>query len=248
MVVLNIIQHLLEATTPSMTSTAASKSVQVDQNSITNPSASPIRQLRPASIVQELKEAAIKETSRKTSVSGGGGENENNSSKAKGHFSDSHHYMRLYENLRNIHSVQRNNLDPNDKIKNLVVDVLNCLSSVFEFAPLDKNTGKHTDEVLSYLKSTFITDPVCTLKTVQALLRCIFGTNSANQVVISNEATSASMTSGIVFSQSTGLFYPCFDQPYNELVHTFHLARDSTSTPDRSESLLFRPSSGSSIR
>ena len=31
-------------------------------------------------------------------------------------------------------------------------------------------------------------------------------------------------------------------------VHTFHLARDSTSTPDRSESLLFRPSSSSSLR
>ena len=37
------------------------------------------------------------------------------------------------------------------------------------------------------------------------------------------------------FSKLTiGLFYS---------VHTFHLARDSTSTPDRSESLLFRPSS-----
>jgi hypothetical protein len=36
-----------------------------------------------------------------------------------------------------------------------------------------------------------------------------------------------------------GLFYS---------VHTFHLARDSTSTPDRSESLLFRPSSSSSLR
>ena len=50
----------------------------------------------------------------------------------------------------------------------------------------------------------------------------------------------------IVFSQTTGLFYCCFDQPYNELVHTFHLARDSTSTPDRSESSLFRPSSSTS--
>ena len=49
----------------------------------------------------------------------------------------------------------------------------------------------------------------------------------------------------IVFSQTTGLFYCCFDQPYNELVHTFHLARDSTSTPDRSESSLFRPTSSS---
>jgi huntingtin len=47
--------------------------------------------------------------------------------------------------------------------------------------------------------------------------------------------------SSIVFTQTSGMFYPCFDQPYNELVHTFHLARDSTSTPDRSESCLFKP-------
>lgn len=110
----------------------------------------------------------------------------------------------------------------------------------------EKSIGKHTEELLTYLKSTFTIDSVSTLKTVQTLLRCIFGTNVANQVIISNDS---SMTSNIVFSQTTGLFYPCFDQPYNELVHTFHLARDSTSTPDRSESLLFnRPHSRSTRR
>ena len=35
------------------------------------------------------------------------------------------------------------------------------------------------------------------------------------------------------------MFHSCFDKPYNELVHTFHLARDSTSEPTRSESALF---------
>ena len=39
----------------------------------------------------------------------------------------------------------------------------------------------------------------------------------------------------------SGLFHTCFDTPYNELVHTFHLARDSTSEPSRSESSLFFP-------
>ena len=42
-----------------------------------------------------------------------------------------------------------------------------------------------------------------------------------------------------------GLFHSCFDKPYNELVHTFHLARDSTSEPTRSESLLFSTHGGS---
>ena len=61
------------------------------------------------------------------------------------------------------------------------MDCLGCLSAVLEYAPLDKSIGKHTDELLSYLKSTFTLDPVSTLKTVQTLLRCIFGTNVANQ-------------------------------------------------------------------
>ena len=100
-------------------------------------------------------------------------------------------------------------------MKQLTVDCLDCLSAVLEYAPLDKSIGKHTDELLSYLKSTFTLDPVSTLKTVQTLLRCIFGTNVANQVIIANETSATS--GGIVFTQTTGLFYPCFDQPYNEL-------------------------------
>ena len=36
-----------------------------------------------------------------------------------------------------------------------------------------------------------------------------------------------------------GLFYPCFDVPYNELVHTFHLARgDSGAAPAAERNLL----------
>ena len=132
----------------------------------------------------------------------------------------------------------------NDKVRTLMVECLNCLSMVLEYAPLDKMVGKSTEELLNYLKFTFVLDPLSTLGCVQALLRCIFGTNSANQMS-TNQETVAN-TSSIVFSQSTGMYYSCFDQPYNELVHTFHLARDSTSTPDRSDSSLFRPTSSSS--
>ena len=62
---------------------------------------------------------------------------------------------------------------------------------------------------------------------VQSLLRSIFRTSIAN-------APPNMKSSGMTFGQS-GLFHVCFDQPYNELVHTFHLARDSTSTPDRGQ-------------
>ena len=125
-----------------------------------------------------------------------------------------------------------------------MIECLNCLSLVLEYAPIDKMVGKSTEELLNYLKFTFVLDPLSTLGCVQALLRCIFGTNSANQMSTNQEAVAN--TSSIVFSQNTGMYYSCFDQPYNELVHTFHLARDSTSTPDRSDSSLFRPTSSSS--
>lgn len=228
-ILLNILHHLIEATAPPPVQNPAKATV--DQNTITNPNASPIKALKkPSEIVQDLKDLS-RPKSPNVAL------NSSNVEEKLGHFSESHHYMKLYENVRNIYAIQRNALnDQNDKVKQLIMACLECLSSLLEFAPA-LTIGKHTEELLIYMKSTFIMDPVATLKTVQTLLRCIFGTNVANQVIIANDNSSV-MTS--VVQANTGLFYPCFDQPYNELVHTFHLARDSTSTPDRSESLLFK--------
>ena len=54
-------------------------------------------------------------------------------------------------------------------------------------------------------------------------------------------SSSISLSSSMPALVGSGLFHTCFDTPYNELVHTFHLARDSTSEPSRSESSLFFP-------
>ena len=62
-VTLNIIQHLVESSTPI---NQAPKS-QVNQNSITNPNASPIKQIKASAIVQELAEVASRSESRKSS-------------------------------------------------------------------------------------------------------------------------------------------------------------------------------------
>ena len=95
-VTLNIIQHLVESSTPI---NQAPKS-HVNQNPFTNPNASPIKQIRPAAIVQELTEVAKenRKFSNETDAS--------SSTKIIGNFSDSHHYMRLYDNLRNIFLVR----------------------------------------------------------------------------------------------------------------------------------------------
>ena len=77
-------------------------------------SASPIKTLKPAAIVQELKDAAASAASKENSRKSSGNENE---AKILGLFSDSHHYIKLYENLKSVFMVQRNTLDRNDKVK-----------------------------------------------------------------------------------------------------------------------------------
>ena len=73
---------------------------QVSQNSITNPNASPIKQIKAATIVQDLTEAVQKDKKSETDFS-----------KHLGNFAHSHHYMRMFENLRSIYAVQRSTLD-----------------------------------------------------------------------------------------------------------------------------------------
>ena len=228
-VVLNILQHLIDCIAPDSVIKSQSGSQQVNQNSITNPNASPIK----------LKLNELTNDSKKT--------NEEQSKIKLGQFNESHHYMRLFENLRNVYTVERNSLGTQEKVKSLMVETLNCLQHLLEYTTSDKSVGKITEELLTYLKSTFAIDPFSTLKCVEALLRCIFATHFAGFFAAPNQGSSIQVASpldnnvqgSIVISQN-GLFFPCFDQPYNELVHTFHLARDSTSTPDRSESMLFR--------
>ena len=98
-IVLNIINHLIDSSAPVIATTKTQ--TQVSQNAITNPNASPIKQIKAASIVQDITEAVQKEKKNETSET----------SKSLGSFAHSHHYMRMFENLRNVYLVQRSNLD-----------------------------------------------------------------------------------------------------------------------------------------
>ena len=100
-IVLNIINHLIDSSAPVISTTKTQ--TQVSQNAITNPNASPIKQIKAASIVQDITEAVQKDKKNETS--------EASSSKSLGSFAHSHHYMRMFENLRNVYLVQRSNLD-----------------------------------------------------------------------------------------------------------------------------------------
>ena len=97
-IVLNIIHHFIDATAPVIMHPKTQ--TQVSQNSITNPNASPIKQIKAATIVQDLTEAVQKDKKSETDLS-----------KHLGNFAHSHHYMRMFENLRSIYAVQRSTLD-----------------------------------------------------------------------------------------------------------------------------------------
>ena len=105
-------------------------------------SASPIKTLKPAAIVQELKDAAASATSKENSRKSSGNENE---AKILGLFSDSHHYIKLYENLKSVFMVQRNSLDRNDKVINEIFQK----SLVLELSKLYLGLSR---SILVYLK------------------------------------------------------------------------------------------------
>ena len=194
------------------------------------------------------------------------------SMKKLGNFVSNHYYFKIYEAIKNLNDIykrtqiksstnkfksetQDGGLYSKDrnKIEIIAAECLKCLSSLLEFSISSQAiVEKHTEELLHYLKTLISLDPLGSLECVQSLLRCIFRTNSA-YISPDEQPSSFNMFGGESIS-GAGFFYLCFDQPYNDLVHTFHLARDSTSTPDRSESALFltgsskHSSSGSSVR
>jgi hypothetical protein len=175
-------------------------------------------------------------------------------------FISNHHYFKIFEAVKNLNNVYKRtnfnsslgsqanrynsewggmrNVDGN-KIEILAIECLKCLSSLLEFSMSSQAIiEKNTEELLHYLKTLLSIEPAGSLTCVQSLLRCIFRTNSAYSTPSFPQCSTFSTFAGDPIS-GAGFFYLCFDQPYNELVHTFHLARDSTSTPDRSESALF---------
>lgn len=53
---------------------------------------------------------------------------------------------------------------------------LTSLSQILEIATLTE-IGRIVEEILSYTRSTFTLDSITTVKCVQQLLKCLFGTN-----------------------------------------------------------------------
>ncbi len=142
--------------------------------------------------------------------------------KRLGAFSQSVHYLRVQAALRSVDMIRRRTLDSKSAAKfNMILkNSLDCITGILDFS-IGNCLGRHVEEFLAYVKSGLTVEPIGALDCVRTLLKCLFGTNAA--------ATTEEMekSSQPVLPNQRGLFYACFDVPCNELVHTFHLARDT---------------------
>ena len=172
---------------------------------------------------------------------GDSGISKENQSKKLGCCHNSPHYIKLQEILKSLFNVHKISLEDKHygKLKHIVGETLSCFSHILELTS-HINVGKHTEEILGYLKAILRLEPLQTLAAVQTLLRSIFKTHLAATEVVNLTPTCdvitptspSSVSSGMSIvssSQQKGLFHPCFDVPYNNLVHMFRLARDNNS-------------------
>ena len=75
-------------------------------------------------------------------------------SKRLGYFAHSTHYLKLFDMMRGVHNSVSGAAIENHKEVTILRQCLSCLSSILEFS-LANNVGKHTEEVLQYLKTVF---------------------------------------------------------------------------------------------
>lgn len=203
-----------------------------------SPSLSPIKKSSGPIGAPRANESGSLEKSPKQSDQNGNVASQD-SIKKLGAFSHSTHYLKIYDLMKNLHSNHLVVLDSENpsKLVQLYAMVLECLTAILN-SSWGNIVGKTSEEFLGYLKTNIRVHPLNTLVCVQAFLRCIFRTNEP--VVEKPPLMSPSHPHHQVVPRQKGLFNPCFDVPYNELVHTFHLARDSVSIPERPEIPMFQ--------
>ena len=135
-----------------------------------------------------------------------------------GFFGGSPHYGKILEVSRAVFAVYRVAAVGDESFARFSAPLraaLRCVASILELSA-SNGIGKHTEEVLSYLKTNLTLQPYLTLACVQSLLRCIFKTN-----VVASLSPGAGGRSQA--DPRAGMFHACFDAPYNELVHALHL-------------------------
>uniref|UniRef100_UPI00358E7878 huntingtin isoform X3 n=1 Tax=Myxine glutinosa TaxID=7769 RepID=UPI00358E7878 len=131
-------------------------------------------------------------------------------------------YIRLYDILKATYTNYKVSLDllnANEKFGSFLSVVLDVLAQLLEIATL-QDVGKHAEEILGYLKSSFSREPTATTLCVQQLLKALFGTNIAGQLdsLPGNAKGQGTVQQLSSSSLHPGLYHYCFMAPYTQLT------------------------------
>ncbi|XP_049777630.1 huntingtin [Schistocerca cancellata] len=221
--VLNVFVHVLEETVPS---TPAPRPALPSLP--TAPSLSPIK--RRGRDTEVLRTRGLSPSKGSHEKEDKVDEKKTNRGTPIGLFASSAHYMKLYDAVKSAYTNYKITLDSgaSQKFVCLLNATLETLSQLLEIATLHEG-GRLAEEILSYLRLTVIIAPTATVKCVQQLLKCLFGTNLSAQWEDADEKkfSSAPVGSQVPVS-SDGFYSTCFQAAYRCL--TDNIASPCTKT------------------
>ncbi|KAK7793413.1 hypothetical protein R5R35_014313 [Gryllus longicercus] len=176
--------------------------------------------------VSPVKSSAEKEEKmdEKRGTTGSSTSASSNRGTSIGFFANCPHYMKVYEVVRSAYTNYKITLDASasEKFVGLLRTTLEALSQLLEVATINE-VGRVAEETLAYLRLTVLVEPTATVKCVQQLLKCLFGTNlSAQWDEAEEKRLSSLVTSPSPRLEPEGFYSQCFHLPYQQL--TEHLA------------------------
>ncbi|RZF49148.1 hypothetical protein LSTR_LSTR008434 [Laodelphax striatellus] len=144
--------------------------------------------------------------------------NKEEKGKSFGHFSHIRHYCKLHENLIAAYSNYKISLEggASEKFVNLLKVVLKTLGHILEYSGVAES-GRIAEELLHSLCVTVALEPTCSIKTVQQLLKSLFGANYLARWDEEREKIDKRQALSNLPDSSTGFYYSVFQQPYTKL-------------------------------
>lgn len=130
------------------------------------------------------------------------------------------HYMKIHDILKAAHSNYLVTLqhEASEMYVSLLNATLDVLSQILEIAFVNE-AGRIAEEVLYYLKTTVVLSPTATVRCVQQLLKCLFGTNVCAQW--SELDTQKNLDRRDTLQDDIHGFYnQCFQHPARQMANT----------------------------
>lgn len=130
------------------------------------------------------------------------------------------HYTKIYGILKAAHANYLVTLEyeASEMYLSLLNATLDVLSQILEIVSVNE-VGKIAEEVLCYLKSTVTLSPTATVKCVQQLLKCLFGTNVHAQWSEMDAQKSSTDRCSPLQEDVRGFYNQCFQYPARQMAN-----------------------------